>query len=263
MTASNKAEVYTDVLFSNLTWTCDNPQQNSRRGLSVLLWKDEKRLEKPKIQLARPDEPFPTVKGLTAPSSQESPWFRLLLTLPTEEQKRFMQQLDAFAVDLASRKCREWFGKTLSTGEIQAMYRPLLQTEDSPLKLHVNRDQCNVWALHAKNLYTASTFSSLSAGSNLLPCVTVNGMYFKAREMGLSLSCTDILVCPSETFPFTLNKHLSRADKNEAMDELPEHSLTGTPLDEPFDSHYDMTMTKAEVEPGNATPAHVAIATLA
>ena len=218
-----KAQLYPDALSSLREWVWDTItlQQSHPSGRSVHFWVNERRQERPKVQLVCPGEPCFAASPVRG--GEDSAWDQLAAEPATDAQAEFFAHLDNFAVDLASRQCMEWFGKSLSVDQITGMYRPLLRKPGSAINLHVRRSGCRVWNVYPNDVYDTGSFASLATGSRVLPCVTINGIYFKAREMGLSLTCTDLLVYSRDALPFQLERPLIfRA--NVQTEELPEHA---------------------------------------
>jgi hypothetical protein len=202
-----KAVLPCDVARAAGAWVCDAPQVVSKTGRSVLIWASEARSAHPKLQLCAPDEPL-CVLG-------ERGDF-LMLELRGDAQRQCLQQLDAFAMARAHANCSAWFGKALSQENIRCMYQPLL--ENSALRVRL-AENCNVWSAQGAH-YSRASKAELAQGTPLLPCLSVRGIYFKSRSMGLSVECSDLLLYPSVHFPFhvQLSERAERAERA-----LPEH----------------------------------------
>ena len=196
------------------SWPCSSPVLSDKSSRSAFIWADEQRRRPPKLQLCLPEEPCFAVVSVEATAS-----LVYALARPrTDAQYSFLARLDEYATELAQRKCGEWFGKTLASEHIKGMYRPLVHQGCVRLRLP---ETCNVWkASRSGKSYTDACPQVLCAGGFLLPCVTLNGIYFNAREMGLSLTCSDALFFePAVPLPF----HLPAAF-HESAECLPEHS---------------------------------------
>ena len=191
------------------TWVCDEPQAISKGCRSAFLWKDTNRSERPKIQLCLPERPYCNVFGVTWPNVDQSgkeggrAYGYLNLQLAGPEQEQLLLMLDEYALQLAQMKCKQWFGHSLAPEAIQQMYVPLVTQPDRVL-LRFSPSSCNFWrnSSHTTNNLTPLTQTALEAGARISPCFSVNGIYFKSRQLGLSLTCTDILLQPAVVFPF-------------------------------------------------------------
>ena len=216
---AHKALLPSDALGLLSSWVCTSPVLSNKNSRSAFIWADEQRSSPPKIQLCLPEDPCFAVVSV---ESTESLVYALA-KLRTDAQYLFLARLDEYALELAQRKCSEWFGKTLAPEHIKGMYRPLVHQGCVRLRLP---DTCNVWkASRNGKSYTDGCPRDLCAGGLLLPCVTLNGIYFKAREMGLSLTCSDALFFePAVPLPF----HLPAAF-HESADPLPEHAENTSP----------------------------------
>ena len=171
-------------------WTISRPIADGRHGRSVLINGTDGYA--PKLQLADPTDDFFTIKEV-----QEQ---HVLLEPGSSEQVELLEKLDAFAIEQALTHCADWFGKQLTADTIQSLYRPLTA---EALRLRISRS-CNFYVLE-RDRYRTVTITQLQEGQRVLPCVQINGMYFKTREMGLSLGCSDLLVrLPPQPWPFRL-----------------------------------------------------------
>lgn len=202
-------------------WVCDNPVQNGSNARSALIWDSTARKERPRLQLVQPEEPCFRVCGTESPSPNAR-WLHFDAMPGCDAQHVYLAHLDRYAMDVAEKRCAEWFGKPLSMDSIGAMYRPIVHPDRRTVRLRMPVDTCRVWCVGPNNTYQPGTMEDITEGLTVLPCVTVNGIYFKAREMGLSLTCTDILVYSApEALPFHLLEPLQRAEPPDSH--LPEH----------------------------------------
>jgi hypothetical protein len=210
---TEKALLAAEALAQLDTWYCGGPVLNDKHSRSAFIWTDETRRKRPKIQLCSPEEPCCAVVSVDV---QDSVVYALVRPR-TDAQHALLTRLDEFAIELVQRKCGEWFGKALTPEHIKGMYRPLIHRECLCLRMPV--DACNVWKTSRNGKqYVEGCPRDLRAAGRILPCVTVNGIYFKAREMGLSLTCSDALFfAPAAPLPF----HLPAAFETD--DSLPEH----------------------------------------
>jgi len=224
MTSTAKATLPCDVLSASGSWVCENPVPNGKNGRSALVWKGPQKTERPKVQLCSPEETCYEVVEV-ASSANGGAYGYMEVRPSTQAQYSLLAQLDQYALDQASTKCQEWFGKVLPTETIRSMYRPLVG-DGGCVRLRLSLGSCNVWCVQPGGReYTDSCFEDIAAGCRVLPCVTVNGIYFKAREMGLSLTCSDVLLYPSKSWPFHLSQPMSRGEWPAG---LPEHEDVST-----------------------------------
>ncbi len=218
---SKKAMLRTEVLAALPNWVCDNPIQNGANARSALIWDSRARKDRPRLQLVQPDEPCFRVCRTETPVP-DARWRQFDAVPGCDAQQMYLARLDRYATDVAQRRCAEWFGKPLSEDSIGAMYRPIMHPDRRTLRLRLPVDSCRIWCVGPNNTYQPGSLEDIAEGLTVLPCVTVNGIYFKAREMGLSLTCTDILVYSApDVLPFHLLEPLQRAEPPDAH--LPEH----------------------------------------
>jgi hypothetical protein len=218
---SVKAILPSEAAAACASWVCDDPVPNGRYGRSALLWKSAERRQRPKVQLCSPDEAFCRVAGVTIP--EDGKWGYVDATPVTESQFALLRTLDQFATELAHEKCVPWFGKPLPLEVVASMYKPILAQDKVVARFRFDPSSCNIWCVQpGGRSYSDGSPSDLVAGAAFLPCLTVNGIYFKAREMGLSLTCTDMLVYPEAGWPFQLASPLV-PDVSAAPATLPEH----------------------------------------
>jgi hypothetical protein len=211
---SDKAQLYTAAAEAFSDWHLDDPISNVKQGRSVLLWSSAKREARPKIQVVLPSEAPLKVLSVEMPGPAGK-WGSVEVLVESKELLGFLQQLDAYTIATASSKCHGWFGKALACEHLQTMHRPLVC--DGRLRLRIDAQTCRFWAARGREKkYVESCMADLQKGHLLLPCVSVNGLYFKAREFGLSVSCSDALIYPCEPMPF----HLGEGPEE---DGLPEH----------------------------------------
>lgn len=218
---SAKAILPTEAAAACTSWSCDDPIPNGKQGRSALLWKSAERRQRPQIQLCSPDETYCRISGVMIP--EHGKWGYVDVTPTTESQCALLQTLDQFTMELAHKKCVAWFGKPLTLEVIASMYKPILAQERPAARFRFDSDNCNIWCVQpGGRSYVGGTPADLVAGAAFLPCFTVNGIYFKAREMGLSLTCTDMLVYLEESWPFHLASPLV-PDVLAIPTTLPEH----------------------------------------
>lgn len=214
-----KAILPAEVVDASQQWCCDDPIPNGKNGRSSLLWSDSRRVCRPKVQLASPTENYYTIRKTN--EAPDSGWGILEVSPGGDQQTNVLHQLDAYAMGISENKCMDWFGKMLTAQNIQNMYRPLIK-DNGTLRLRYSPASCNIWViLNGNQRYINGTQNDLFAGCTILPCITVNGIYFKMREMGLSVTCSDILVRPPVCLPFHLDRPMTfGVDENVV---LPEH----------------------------------------
>lgn len=200
-------------------WYCSDPTPNGKNGRSVHIWSTAQRNSRPQIQLCSADEAWFTVEHMRPSTSGEYLFLDCVPGCPS--QAASIDSLDEFALALVESKCSAWFGKSLTTEQIKSMYRPLLHNRKVSLRVPIAN--CNVWKVsEARMSYSVDTLSGISPGCVVLPCITVNGIYFKTREMGLSITCTALLVYFQETrMPFHIDSRYS-LDETPMRDALPE-----------------------------------------
>ena len=207
---------------AHAAWLCDTPSTAGKHGRSALIWSSAERNASPKLQLASPDEPGYRIER--GPSESSTNYMHIDAQPGNDNQRQVLGALDRYAIQQAEHNCKQWFGKSLSVDQLQSMYRPLLE-ESGFVRLRFSRASCNVWCVQNGG-YVPGTPSDLECGGRIMPCVTLNGIYFKAREMGLSLTCSDMLVFPVACFPFHVPASLLRPTPVC----LPEHEDPLTPL---------------------------------
>lgn len=229
MEHSNKALLAHE--FHEASWICDNPVPSGPGGRSAFLWSDAERSEKPKVQLCHPEnKPFYHVHSVS--QSQSGKGYAYLHVAPgTAEQAQLLQQLDEYAIRQAEQNCLQWFGKALSLEHIQSMYSVILSPNTGGCKLRVDTSACNIWCVQpdGKN-FTVGNHTHLRADARILPCITVNGIYFKAREMGLSLTCTEMLIYPETACSMRLPAQLNLKPTCLQVLDLPEHEEGGAEI---------------------------------
>ena len=219
MTSTVKAALPCDVFSASGSWVCEDPVPNGKNGRSALVWKGSQKMERPKVQLCSPEETCYEVVEVVN-GSNGGAYGYMEVRPSTQAQYALLAQLDQYALDQAGTKCQEWFGKVLSADTIRSMYRPLV-SDGGCVRLRFSLGTCNVWCVQPGGReYTDSCFNDIAAGCRVLPCVTVNGIYFKTRVMGLSLTCSDVLLYPSKSWPFHVSRPMSRG---ECPTGLPEH----------------------------------------
>ena len=221
VTMSAKALLPTEAASACASWRCDDPIPNGKHGRSALLWTNGERRQRPKVQLCTPDEPCCRVSGVVVPG--DGKWGYVDVTPTTESQCDLLETLDQFAMELAHKKCVAWFGKPLTLEVISTMYKPIMASESAAARFRFDPANCSIWCVQpGGRSYANGSVADLVSGAVFLPCFTVNGIYFKAREMGLSLTCTDMLVYPTQNWPFHLATPLI-PDVSGFPNTLPEH----------------------------------------
>lgn len=212
-----------EVHEASKSWYCSEPYTNKKNGRSALIWSDAKRNYRPSIQLCMADEPSHIVNGVEVSTS--SSYMFLEVKPGTDEQFDLLNYLDRYAFDLAECNCNLWFGKNLTKEQIRSMYCPLINSETNTLTLRLPLRSCSVWKVsEARCRYSTGSLEDISIGCRVLPCISVNGIYFKAREMGLSVTCTALIVFESKkVMPFHLSEDYACEESDDTEDCLPEH----------------------------------------
>lgn len=218
---SSKALLPSAVTSSLASWRCDDPVSNGKHGRSALLWSGAERRQRPKLQLCAPDDTYCRLRKVHRPEAGR--WAYLEISLTSDAQRDLLALLDHYAMGVAHKKCLPWFEKPLSLDAIGSMYKPICAPESETLHIRFEPANCNIWRVLSDGVsYGGGADGDLAEGVSFLPCFTVNGIYFKSREMGLSLTCTDVLVYPAQEWPFHLNATLLPASASCGAS-LPEH----------------------------------------
>ena len=222
-TSSNKQMLLPhEVQKAACSWHCSDPCPNGKNGRSALIWSGVERTQRPLIQLCMPNEAC-TVENVDATANSRYMYIEIKPT--TERQTALLHYLDRYACDLAENKCIEWFGKAFTAEQLQSMYRPLANNETNTYTLQVPLKDSSVWRVsEARCRYSVATLNDIQAGRRILPCISVNGIYFKTREMGLSVTCTALVVFDAtEPMPFHLGEGYELEDDTFREETLPEH----------------------------------------
>uniref|UniRef100_A0A6C0C0D8 Uncharacterized protein n=1 Tax=viral metagenome TaxID=1070528 RepID=A0A6C0C0D8_9ZZZZ len=203
-------------------WHCTDPHQNKKNGRSALIRSSAKGGHRPQLQLCTVDDPSPIVKAVEVSTSTSHMFVEL--APGTKEQFDVLYTLDSYALNLAESNCNAWFGKTLTKDQISSMYKPLINSQTNTLLLRVPMD-CSVWRVaKARQRYSTGSITDLCLGCHVLPCISINGIFFKTREMGLSVTCSALIMFQSTTsIPFHLDDGYALEERDDNDNCLPEH----------------------------------------
>lgn len=213
-----------EVQSASAEWHCSDPRANTKNGRSALIWSDANRKFRPSIQLCMADDPAHIVEGVEA--STGSPYMFIQNKPGTNDQIALLHYLDQYACNLAEYNCNAWFDKNLTKEQIRSMYRPLVNSETNTVSLRLSLQSCSVWHVSEERCrYSAGSLDDIAVGCRVLPCISVNGIYFKAREMGLSVTCTALVVFEAkQAMPFHLgDSYTCEEESHDAGGSLPEH----------------------------------------
>lgn len=203
-------------------WFCSEPRHVHKNCKSALIWKDQTQKQRPLVQLCMDNEPSYTIQNIR---TEDSKYMFIEISPGTTEQCSLLHGLDQYALDLVDNNCKAWFGKELTMDQITSMYVPVMQPTAQTINLRLSIQNCNVWRIsHARRTYSPATLQDIWEGCQVVPCIAINGIYFKAREMGLSLTCSAILVLETTSLiPFHLSDDYKCEERTETCDMLPEH----------------------------------------
>jgi hypothetical protein len=219
----NKASLLTNLAVDCAAWTCQDPVAHGK-GRSAFL-RGAQANAPPKVQLCSPGE-TPFVVERTAEAGEE---YMHVVVTPNENQAHSIAALDEYILSIAVQNCAKWFGKSLTAEQIRSMYTSTINPETQNLRLRVPCNCRNVWCISSDGTnYSRGTLDDLVPGCVITPCVSLNGIYFKTRAMGLSMTVTDLLVYPNCEPAFTF--HVAEPLARRAVKfELPEHEEADTP----------------------------------
>ena len=116
----------------------------------------------------------------------------LLDITEAEDVKEFLRCLDFLAKDIMRERCLDWFRKTLSTEEIDATYSPR-HIVDSLGRHSVAMQlspKCAVWSSPGR----LAQLHDLREGVEVVPSVSIAGLYFERRSFGLCLRVAELLL---------------------------------------------------------------------
>jgi hypothetical protein len=104
----------------------------------------------------------------------------------SKEVREFLQCLDALAKDIMLERCQDWFRKKLNVEEVEATYSPChcadaLGRRFVALQLSPN---CALWSSPGRR----AQVGDLEAGVEVVPVVSIVGLYFERKSFGLCLS---------------------------------------------------------------------------
>ena len=104
------------------------------------------------------------------------------------------------------------------------MFVPICGESEDRVLLRFSPTTCNCWHSHSHSFtLTPLLRSTLESGARVSLCFSINGIYFKSRQMGLSITCTDMLIQPAVVCPFHYHAAL------DAEHALPEHEDAPSP----------------------------------
>ena len=213
-----KAFLISNLDADSAAWTCRDPVVHGK-GRSAFLHSQKDGNTPPKVQLCDPGKASFVIEK-TAGVGEE---YMHIIVTPNEEQTDAITALDEYILNIAVNNCAKWFGKSLTAEQIRCMYLPTINSETHELRLRVPCNCQSLWCVSGDGLhYGHGTLGDLVPGCAVTPCVSLNGIYFKTRAMGLSLTVTDLLMYPNHepAFPFHITENLSR---RAVKFELPEH----------------------------------------
>jgi hypothetical protein len=89
-------------------------------------------------------------------------------------------------------RCRDWFHKTLSMEEIDATYSPCHVVDSlgrHSLAMQLS-PKCAVWSSPGR----LAQLQDLREGAEVVPSVSIAGLYFERRSFGLCLRVAELLL---------------------------------------------------------------------
>ena len=133
-----------------------------------------------------------------------------------------LASLDDFAIHLAQSHSMKWFGKEISLESIASRYVPAgghgggVRVSPSCNVYTMERDETTFREAASiqdgiKHLLGCDASNcSTRVQCDVVPCFEVRGIYFKTREMGVSVTCSDLLILPPrKVWPFRLSRALT------------------------------------------------------
>lgn len=133
------------------------------------------------------------------------------LSVEDEDLCKFLKDLDAKNIDIACSKSQEWFKKDFDRNMIENMYVPLFKPSNNPEKYSptvrtklkiAEQYNTDIWIVTSNAgeeplQYKRGSMNDISKGSKVMAIVETGGLWFAARQFGMSLTLTHILVWPS------------------------------------------------------------------
>lgn len=163
----------------------------------------------------------------------------LELTVESPALHDFLSELDNKNIDTAMESSPLWFKKKIDRDAVEQMYERLLRTPNTDAKKHTVRVKVkcgdyptNVYVVESeeggKMVYTRGTHDDLKRNVKCLVMVETVGLWFMARQFGMSLTATDIIVWPTAKRPtgieaFTMSPATTLLKKRSAEEaQIPE-----------------------------------------
>lgn len=150
-----------------------------------------------------PSSPY----GLSDPMVGSTNTSRLTLdvTIETDEVREWLSSLDTKNKEAAKHNCQEWFKKSIEESKINEMYSPIVREASSDkykptvrVKVQTDGDRATrVFLCHpgeGELNYDEGSHKDLRKGCKLLVICETSGLWFQARQFGMSFSATEIFV---------------------------------------------------------------------
>tara|TARA_B100001142_G_C14049724_1_gene545400 strand:- start:29 stop:712 length:684 start_codon:yes stop_codon:yes gene_type:complete len=210
---------------------------------------------RPKFQLAEKMRvPFGVRDANMSGMETNNPRKNMELSVDDASVAKFFQKLDTQNIDVATANSEKWFKKKLSRDAVEQMYRtscspdpngkyaPLLRVKVGTAAAHM---PTRIFVARAtgtggKMKYTPGTIDDVTPFSHVTPIVSIGGMWFMSKGFGMSLTCTDLLVYPSDqdesqAFPFVIGDD----DDMGAIDMMPDVDDVGSGEDGKSSTPFD------------------------
>jgi len=160
------------------------------------------------IQLATKDDtprlrcPF----GISAPFDKTKvadPRKTLDIAYKNDALEKAMTGLEWQAVDFIHKNCVKWFGREWDIEKVKANFVSVIRKPENAkywstirTKLNVSGTfECRVKLFLPDGRYQPGTIDDIVSGSEIIPIVRIAGLWFSSGKFGLTLECSDILVC--------------------------------------------------------------------
>ena len=243
-----------NVSESTSAWHIDNPVIINETTRCAMIWTCALRDKHPTIQLVRAKEQVFILDSIKTDASSE--WATLRLKINSDSPNDIMAPLDRYFIDKVTNNCSEWFGKQLDDETINHMYSSIIVK--GSLNLKILKKSCNIWQADWEGCTRQRrAWNTLRKNDEIIPCISLNGLYFKPQKMGLSITCTDILFSRQKfsSFPFHLDIYLNETSHHQSPI-LPE--VDGSDSDSVCEENYSdkdvsvMTLSLCNPKPSTA-----------
>jgi hypothetical protein len=204
----------TNFDFSILKYS--EPKINSHNGGQTVFVNDQQRN---KIRICTPKCYLPF--GISEYNDQRSLQFSLD-TVKNDDFIKFIQSFDKLNIKTATENSSSWFKKSLNSDTISELYNSSLKQNNPkyPPMLKAKlpcKSGVFVGEIYDKNR-TLIDMSSITKGCYVEAIIELTGIYFVAKEFGMSWKVIQLKVFPSEKLTgYAFNDDSSSDDEDEAV----------------------------------------------